>query len=55
MAFPSDRTFLIGPFLDWWDKRSAKRDDRHTERLARRRTRLDAPDEPPKMKHFPDA
>lgn len=26
MAFPGDRTFLIGPFLDWWAQHVARRD-----------------------------
>lgn len=30
MAFPGDRTFLIGPFLDWWDRHVARRDAKRT-------------------------
>jgi len=26
----SDDAFLIGPFLDWWEKRNAKRDAKRT-------------------------
>ncbi len=37
----AEDTFLIGPFLQWWDKRSAKRDAKRTAKLeakvARRR------------------
>lgn len=33
MAFPADRTFLIGSLLQWWDKRSAKRDAKRTAKL----------------------
>lgn len=32
MAFPADRTFLIGSLLQWWDKLSAKRDARRTDK-----------------------
>ena len=27
---PTDDAFLIGPFMEWWDKRSAKRDAKRT-------------------------
>ena len=46
MAFPADRTFLIGSVLQWWDKHAAKRDARRTARLekrtSRRRSRAEA-------------
>lgn len=32
----SDNAFLIGPFLEWWDKFSAKRDTKRTARLEAR-------------------
>lgn len=32
----SDDAFLIGPFLNWWDKRSAKRDAKLEAKAARR-------------------
>jgi hypothetical protein len=32
----SDNAFLIGPFLDWWDKRTAKRDAKRTKKLEAR-------------------
>lgn len=28
-----DDSFLIGPFMEWWDKRSAKRDAKRTAKL----------------------
>lgn len=37
--------FLIGPFLQWWDKRTAKRDAKRTAKLeakAARRTHKDS-------------
>lgn len=34
MAFPGDRTFLIGPFLDWWDQHVAKRDAKRAKRRS---------------------
>jgi hypothetical protein len=33
MAFPADRTFLIGSLLQWWDRRSAHRDAERTAKL----------------------
>ncbi len=30
---PTDDAFLIGPFMEWWDKRSAKRDVKRTAKL----------------------
>lgn len=41
-----DDAFLIGPFMDWWDKHTAKRDARRTKRAeakAARRTKKDEP------------
>jgi hypothetical protein len=28
-----DDSFLIGPFMEWWDKRTAKRDAKRTAKL----------------------
>jgi hypothetical protein len=28
-----DDSFLIGPFMEWWDKRTAKRDARRSAKL----------------------
>jgi hypothetical protein len=35
----SDDAFLIGPFLNWWDKRSAKRDAKRTAKLEAKAAR----------------
>ena len=36
---PQDESFLIGPFLEWWDKRSAKRDAKRTAKLEAKAAR----------------
>jgi hypothetical protein len=28
-----DDSFLIGPFMEWWDKRTARRDAKRTAKL----------------------
>jgi hypothetical protein len=35
---PQDESFLIGPFLDWWDRRTAKRDAKRTAKLEAKAT-----------------
>lgn len=37
----ADDTFLIGPFLQWWDKRSAKRDAKRTAKLEAKAAKRD--------------
>ena len=36
---PTDDAFLIGPFMEWWDKRSAKRDAKRTAKAEARAQR----------------
>ena len=36
---PTDDAFLIGPFLEWWEKRSAKRDAKRTAKAEARARR----------------
>lgn len=38
----SDNAFLIGPFLQWWDKRTAKRDAKRTARLEAKAAKRNA-------------
>jgi hypothetical protein len=35
----AEDTFLIGPFLQWWDKRTAKRDAKRTAKLEAKAAR----------------
>ncbi len=43
-----DDSFLIGPFLDWWEKRNTKRDAKRTARAEAKAARQAASkDKPP--------
>ena len=42
----SDNAFLIGPFLDWWDKRTAKRDAKRTEKLEAKAAKRETAEDP---------
>jgi len=42
----SDNGFLIGPFLDWWDKRTAKRDAKRTEKLEAKTAKREPAEDP---------
>lgn len=42
----SDDAFLVGPFLEWWDKHTAKRDARRTKRAEAKAARLAKKDDP---------
>jgi len=48
---PTDDAFLIGPFMEWWEKRSAKRDAKRTAKkeakMAREAQRRASGDEAP--------
>jgi hypothetical protein len=51
---PTDDAFLIGPFMEWWDKRSAKRDAKRTAKIEARaaaKARSAATD--PTVRHTP--
>jgi hypothetical protein len=39
----SDDAFLIGPFLDWWEKRNAKRDAKRTAKAEAKAARQAEP------------
>jgi len=48
MAFGGghDDSFLIGPFMDWWDKHTAKRDAKRTAKQEAKATKRDGKTRP---------
>jgi hypothetical protein len=41
-----DDSFLIGPFMEWWDKRTAKRDAKRTAKLEAKAARRSTTSKP---------